>query len=46
MSTPGTRTVASIIAREPRADGRQMELCTPANLEVVVCEAVVWVVAQ
>jgi acyl-CoA reductase-like NAD-dependent aldehyde dehydrogenase len=39
MSITGTRTVASIIAGEPRADGRRVESRNPANLEEVVCEA-------
>jgi acyl-CoA reductase-like NAD-dependent aldehyde dehydrogenase len=39
MSITGTRTVASIIAGEPREDGRLVESRNPANLEEVVCEA-------
>src|SRR5919108_3798153 len=39
MSITGTRTVASIIAGEPREGGRRVESRNPANLEEVVCEA-------
>src|SRR5919108_5559586 len=39
MSITGTRTVASIIAGEPREGGRRVESRNPANLEEGVCEA-------
>jgi acyl-CoA reductase-like NAD-dependent aldehyde dehydrogenase len=39
MSITGTRTVASIIAGETREGGRPIESRNPANLEEVVCEA-------
>src|ERR687895_1837402 len=39
MSITGTRTVASIIAGEPREGGRRVESRNPANLEEVVCDA-------
>ncbi|HEY6776885.1 MAG TPA: aldehyde dehydrogenase family protein, partial [Thermoleophilaceae bacterium] len=38
MSITGTRTVASIIAGEPREGGRHVESRNPANLDEVVCE--------
>ena len=39
MSITGTRTVASIIAGEPREEGRRVESRNPANMDDVVCEA-------
>ena len=39
MSITGTRTVSSIVAGEPREDGRRIESRNPANLDEVVCEA-------
>src|SRR5919106_4533791 len=39
MSITDTRTVASIIAGEPREGGRRVESRNPANLEDVVCDA-------
>ena len=39
MSITSTRTVSSIVAGEARQDGRRIESRNPANLEEVVCEA-------
>src|SRR5919109_843795 len=39
MSITGTRTVASIIGGAEREDGRRIESRNPANLEELVCEA-------
>jgi alpha-ketoglutaric semialdehyde dehydrogenase len=39
MSVTSIRTVASIVAGEPREDGRRIESRNPANLDEVVCEA-------
>jgi acyl-CoA reductase-like NAD-dependent aldehyde dehydrogenase len=39
MSITSIRTVASIVAGEPREDGRRIESHNPANLDEVVCEA-------
>ena len=40
MSITGTRTVASIVGGEARSEGERIESRNPANLEEVVCEAV------
>jgi acyl-CoA reductase-like NAD-dependent aldehyde dehydrogenase len=40
MSITGTRTVSSIVAGGARQDGQHIESRNPANLEEVVCEAV------
>jgi len=40
MSATDTRTVGSIVGGEARSDGRRVESRNPANLEELVCEAV------
>ncbi|HEU0024711.1 MAG TPA: aldehyde dehydrogenase family protein, partial [Thermoleophilaceae bacterium] len=39
MSVTGTRTVSSIVRGEPFVDGQRVESRNPANLDEVVCEA-------
>jgi alpha-ketoglutaric semialdehyde dehydrogenase len=40
MSITETRTVASIVGGEARPEGQRIESRNPANLDEVVCEAV------